>query len=117
MAASKGGRGKAAAGSSKPAAARREKTAEKETVDFLGLTIEVPEKLPGTILFDIADLEMGRDLGGTMEFIKSLVGEDTFRAIRQRVADKGIELEEVPGKLIDLLEEILEKAGLSLGES
>lgn len=117
MATSKGGRDKTAAGGSKPAAARREKKEEKATVDFLGLNIEVPAKLPGSILFDIADLEMGRDLRGTMEFIKSLIGEDAYDAIREKVREAELDIDEVPEKLIGLLEDILDKAGLSVGES
>jgi hypothetical protein len=109
-------KGEKAAGS-KPAAARREKAGQEGTVDFLGLKIGVPAKLPGTILFDIADLEMGRDLRGTMEFVKSLVGEDAYQAIREKVGEAGLGIDEVTESLVDLLEKILDKAGLSMGES
>lgn len=107
---------KSAAARSKAAAARSEKKDEAKTVDFRGLTLHLPAKLPGTILFDLADLETGRDLSGTMEFIKSLVGEGQYQAIRAKVGEDGIPLDEVDGVLLKLLEDILETSGLGQGE-
>jgi hypothetical protein len=100
----------------KGAAARSEKKNTPKAVDFLGLKLKLPAKLPGTILFDLADLESGNDLRGTMEFIKSLVGPDQYQAIRNKVAEDEIALEKVDGVLLKLLEDILEASGLSQGE-
>lgn len=97
-------------------AARAEKKDTAKVVDFLGLKLKLPAKLPGTILFDLADLESGNDLRGTMEFIKSLVGSDQYQAIRNKVAEKEIELDKVDGVLLKLLEDILEASGLNQGE-
>lgn len=106
-----------AAGGSKPAAAQRERKGKEATVDFQGLKIKVPSKLPGTLLFDIADLEMGRDLRGTMEFVKSLLGEDQYRAVREKISELSMGLDETMEALVELLEGVLDKGGLSLGES
>lgn len=109
---------KSAAARKKAAAARSEKKAEKaaKTVDFRGLTLQLPAKLPGTLLFDLADLESGRDLQGTMRFIESLVGAGQYQAIRDKVGEDGIPLDEVDGVLLKLLEDILETSGLTAGE-
>jgi hypothetical protein len=107
---------KKAAAPKKAAAARAEKNAEAKVVDFRGLKLHLPAKLPGTLLFDLADLESGNDLRGTMEFIKSLVGAGQYQAIRNKVAEDDIPLDEVDGVLLKLLEDILESSGLSQGE-
>jgi hypothetical protein len=96
--------------------ARSEKKDEAKQVDFRGLTLHLPAKLPGTILFDLADLEAGRDLSGTMEFIKSLVGAGQYQAIRNKVGEENIPLDEVDDVLLKLLEDILETSGLGSGE-
>lgn len=107
---------KAAASKSKAAAARAEAEKTPKVVDFRGLELKLPAKLPGTILFDLADIDSGRDLQGTMEFIKSLVGEGQYQAVRQKVAEDGISLDEVDGVLLKLLEDILDASGLGQGE-
>jgi hypothetical protein len=107
---------KKAAAPKKAAAARAEKKDETKAVDFRGLKLHLPAKLPGTILFDLADLEAGNDLRGTMEFIKSLVGAGQYQAIRNKVAEDGIPLDEVDSVLLKLLEDILQASGLSQGE-
>lgn len=101
---------------SKGAAARSEKKGKVKTVNFRGLKLKMPAKLPGTILFDLADLESGNDLRGTMEFLKSLVGAEQYQAIRNKVAEDGIGIDEVDTVLLSLIESILESSGLSRGE-
>jgi hypothetical protein len=96
--------------------ARAEKKDDLKTVDFRGLTLHLPPKLPGTLLFDFADLETGNELGGTMQMIKSLVGEGQYQAIRAKVGEEGITFEEVEPVLQKLVEDILEAFGVSSGE-
>lgn len=105
-----------AAPSKKGAAARSEKNGKPKTVNFRGLKLKLPAKLPGTILFDLADLESGNDLRGTMEFLKSLVGAEQYQAIRNKVAEDEIGIDEVDTVLLSLMESILESSGLSQGE-
>ena len=107
---------KSAAARKKAAAARSEKKDEPKTVDFRGLTLHLLADLPGTLLFDLADLESGNDLRGTMEFIKSLVGADQYQAIRNKIAEDAILLDDVADVLLKLLENILETSGLGQGE-
>lgn len=107
---------KKAAPSKKGAAARAEKKNQPKTVDFRGLTLTLPATLPGTLIFDLADLESGNGLRGTMELIKSLVGPDQYQAIRNKVADDEIPLDEVEGVLEGMLEDVFESSGLSQGE-
>ena len=97
-------------------AARAEKKGDAKTVDFRGLELKLPATLPGTLIFDFADIESGNELRGTMEFLKSLVGAEQYQAIRNKVAEEGISFEDVEGALQGLIEEILDSSGLSQGE-
>ena len=114
MAAAKKTPGKAAA--KKAAAARGEKAGKSKTIDFRGLELKLPAKLPGTLIFDLADIETGNDLRGTMEFLKSLVGPEQYQAIRNKVAEEQISFDEVEKVLVGLLEDIVGTSGLDLGE-
>lgn len=107
---------KKAAASKKAAAARAETNDEPKTVNFRGIELKLPAKLPGTVLFDVADIDAGRDLRGTMEFLKSLIGEGQYEQIREKVRADGIALDEVEGELIKLIEGVLDASGLGQGE-
>jgi hypothetical protein len=97
--------------------ARSEKKNEAKEVDFRGLTLQLPAKLPGTILFDIADLEGGREFTGMMELIKSLLGgPDAYRAVRDKIQEDGLGLPEAEEAIAKLLEDILKTVGLGQGE-
>jgi hypothetical protein len=98
------------------AAARAEKKDEPKVVHFSDLELTLPAKLPGTILFDLADIEAGRDLRGTMEMVKSLVGADQYQAIRDKVADDGLDPDETVTALGNLIEGILNAHGMGSGE-
>lgn len=115
MAATKAG-AKKAAPRKKGAAARAEKKKEAPTIEFRGLKLVLPEKIPGTLLFDLADLDSGRDLQGTMGLIKSLIGEAQYQAVRDRIGADGLDLEETETALVGLLEQAFDASGASLGE-
>jgi len=100
----------------KSGAASRAKKDQPKSVDFRGLDLKIPAKLPGTILFDIAEIEAGRDLKGTMEFLRSLVGDGQYEAIKTKVAEDAIPFPDVIDVLEGLVEEILDSAGVGLGE-
>lgn len=100
----------------KKGAASRAKKDQPKSVDFRGLDLKIPAKLPGTILFDIAEIEAGRDLKGTMEFLRSLVGDGQYEAIKAKVAEDAIPFPDVIDLLQGLVEQILDQAGVGLGE-
>lgn len=109
---------KSASARKKAEAARSEKKAdETKTVDFLGLKLDLPKEPPGTLMFDIADLEGGREAMGIMELIKSLVGEAQYRMIRAKVREDGLTIEQTNEVLGDLVNDALEEStGLKQGE-
>jgi hypothetical protein len=103
-------------GAPKTGAPSRAKKDQPKSVDFRGLKLKLPAKLPGTILFDIAEIEAGKDLKGTMEFLRSLVGDGQYEAIRAKVAEDAIPFSDVIDVLEKLVGDILDEGGLGLGE-
>jgi len=104
------------AASKKGAAARAEKKNEEKVVDFRGYKIKLPTKIPGTLLFDFADLQSGNELRGTMELIKSLVGAESYQVIRDKIGSEGLDFEQTEEALVGLLHTLFETYGTSLGE-
>jgi hypothetical protein len=100
----------------KKGAASRAKKDQAKTVDFRGLTLALPAKLPGTILFDIAEVEAGRDLKGILDFLRSLVGDGQFEAVKAKVAEDDIPFPDVIDVIEGLVGEIMEASGVNLGE-
>lgn len=96
--------------------ARAEKASAAKTLDFRGLTLHLPAEPPGTLLFDIADLEGGREFIGMMELIKSLVGAGQYQAIRAKIGEDGLSLAETEDALAELVANITESSGLTQGE-
>ena len=85
-------------------------------VKFLGATYAGPPTLPGTVVFDIADFEDSGDLGALRRIIVDLFGEDGWSAIREQVADEGIQFTDAAEKLGELIAAIFEAYGLDQGE-
>jgi hypothetical protein len=107
---------KSTAARKKAALARSEKKDEAKKVDFRGLKLHLPKEPPGTLLFDIADLEGGREFQGMMELIKSLVGLGQYQAIRAKIGDEGLSLGETEDALAELVADMMESTGLKQGE-
>ncbi len=107
---------KSAAARKKAAAAGATKEIKPRVLDFRGLSIELQAETPGTLLFDIADLEGGREFVGMMELIKSLVGAGQYQAIRAKIGEDGLSLPETEDALAALVETIIESTGLNQGE-
>lgn len=102
----------------KGAAARGEKKGKSKSVDFHGLTLTLPAKLPGTLLWDFKDVLEGneRSVGGFIGFLESLVGPEQSKAVRDKVREEDLGLEETFEALDSLLGDIFEASGLSQGE-
>lgn len=101
---------------SKGEAAVAEAKNEPQTVDFHGLTLEIPSTLPGTVLFDLAEIESGRDFKGSMEILKSILGEEGYAAVRAKIAEEGIGFLEAVEEVQSLIVTLFEAAGVGLGE-
>lgn len=98
----------------KGAAARAEKKAK--TVKVAGLTLTLPNVLPGSALFDIADAEMGNDLRGTMSLLGSILGAAQYGQLREKISADGLDIDQTQEALDALVDGILVAYGLSAGE-
>lgn len=109
---------------SKGAAARSEKANEPKPKSYTwrGLKLKLPPKLSGELLWDFAefeaDEEAGRERVGPMiTLLRSLVGTEQSQAIREKVAEDGIDIDQVGDELYKILDGVLKKYGLSMGEA
>jgi len=109
---------KKASPSKKGEAARSEKKNEPKVVDFRGLKLEMPAKIAGTLLWDFNELMSGdeRSFSGFIGLLESLVGAEQNVAIKAKVREDDLDLEETFEALEGLLENVFEAAGLTLGE-
>ena len=87
--------------------------AEPKSVEWRGLVLELPQKLPNTLLFDITTWESGGDALPAYRLLQSIVGPERFTDIRNEIRPD----DHVNDTVAELLGEILDQYGLTLGKS
>lgn len=94
--------------------------AARSTVDFHGLKVKVPTKLPGSLAFDYAAIEQAGDddeksgLPEMVALLTTLVGAEQVAKIRAKSAE--IAFEDVATELGELIGEIMKAAGTTAGK-
>lgn len=88
-------------------------------VNFHGLKIEVPKKLPGDLVWELADLEESDGAGfrELRSLLVTLLGPEQTEKIRSVVREKGIELDKLVPEIMDLVGKVVEAAGSDSGKS
>jgi hypothetical protein len=98
----------------KGAAARSETDDGPRTIEFEGITLELPRELPSALLFDLVEVEASageiNEYIVNLRILRSLVGKDQFIEIRHKIGDD-------VSKVMGLMEAVLDQFGLTLGES
>jgi len=108
---------RAAAAPKKAAAATSEVTPEPKRIDFRGIEFTLPEKMPGSLLWDFSDLESTDDAtAATMRMLESLLGRDQYLAARRKVVEEGIPFDEIEDVIGELMASIFDVYGLDLGK-
>lgn len=109
--------GKAAA-SEKGAAARREAADEGPTLEFHGLTLQLPAKLPGSVVWRYGILR-DNDVIGAARIIESMVGREQYNAIMDKLDEIGVTYDDEEGmtEIGQMAQNILEAYGMSQGEA
>lgn len=108
---------KATAAKSKAAAASQEAGGER-SLDWRGLTFTLPATLPGTLIFDLAEVEKNPNaLGPLIATLESLLGAEQLRQVRDLVASENIDMAGVADVLGDLVREVFGSYGMTEGES
>lgn len=82
----------------KAKAAVAETNGKPKEIEWRGLTFALPERLPGTLLFDYENLQTNT---GALKFISSIIGADQFAQVRAKVEEDGLDLEETEKAVID----------------
>ena len=92
--------------------------APRSTVDFHGLKIAVPKKLPGDLIWELADLEESEGAGfrELRSLLVTLLGDEQTQQIREVVRKQGIELEKLVPEIMELVARLVEAAGTSTGK-
>lgn len=108
----------------KGAAARAEVNGNgaKKNITWNGLKLELPAKLPGTVLRDFAKLEEGRQqLSPLTNLIESILGSVQNDQVWDLIGDKGWDIDKTTEALMDedkgLIPKVTAKYGLTTGES
>ena len=96
-------------------AALEESKDEAKSVEWRGITLELPAKLPGTLAWDFAALEGSREYAGLVGLVRTIVGEQDA-LIQAKVAEDGIGLEDIVEELGNLVTSIVEQYGTTEGE-
>jgi hypothetical protein len=107
---------------SKSKAAEAEAKGKAKTMKWHGLTLKLPEELLGDLMFAFADFEEQQRngearVGPMLSLIETLVGKDQYRSVRAKVSSEKLSMEKTWEALFELLEGLLEKYGMGLGES
>lgn len=107
-----------AAAPDRGAAARGEANGTPKTVEFRALTITLPAELPGALVFDLAELELGeKSLSPITGILKSMLGDEQYAQLQQTIRDERISLNDTIDELGNLIDAILSAHGLAPGES
>lgn len=92
------------------------KKGKPESIKYRGLTLELPEKLPGALLFDLAEMEED-GVGAALHMLESLLGREQYKRVRAQVLADEVAFDEVEGEIVELLERTLLAFGVNLGEA
>lgn len=86
-----------------------------KTVTFFDATYTLPDRLPGSLLWDFGDMESD-GAGATMKVLESCLGREQYLDARQQVISHDVAFDEVEEKISDLLSRIFDAYGVRLGE-
>lgn len=106
-----------AAPKTKTAAARAERAPQPRSLDWNGLELELPANLPGELVFDLAAVETNRGPASMLGAIRTVIGDEQLEAVRERIVELGLTLDDVGEALGELVTGIWAEYGLTPGES
>lgn len=107
---------------SKADAALAEGNGHKKELEWHGLTLELPEDLPGETLWGWAAAEdENKSVGPVMDLLRQIIGPEQDRMVREKVVEEGLSFKEAAEAVLDqkdgLFAKILAQYGTEPGES
>lgn len=102
----------------KKAAAASQEAGGERTVAWRTITLTLPATLPGTLMFDLAEVEQSPNaFGPLIATIESMVGPEQLRQVRDLIAAEQIGMDQVGDVLKDLVQTVFGAYGMTEGES
>ena len=86
---------------------------------FRGVKLTLPSKMPATFAFDVAEMQAGNgtDLGVLHRLMVGFMGDDQWRAVRDKIASDGSPMDDLGDIITELFDSLTSAYGVSLGES
>lgn len=102
----------------KAVAARNEANGVRPTITWRGLEFQGPVKLPGTMVFDLAQAQADESIGGLFAILRDLLGAEGMGRVRERIVELDLDLDATSQVLfVELPTAIAAPYGAELGES
>lgn len=113
-----------AASADKAGAARSEKNGKPKTHKWKGLTLKLPPEAPMSLVWSFYDVQATQKDGddadalfGALGMLEGVLGTDQLSLVRQTQIESGASAAEGSEDLMQLLQAILKKYGMGMGES
>lgn len=97
-------------------AAQTEVTEESKSVEFRGVELSLPAKIPGALAFDLAALEDENTPSALIRVLKGLLGDEQTKLVRSKIVDDEVSMEEIVVVMAELLDTIIDQYGTGTGE-
>lgn len=97
-----------------------EMKSKPRTGEFRGVKLTLPDQLPATFVFDIAEMqadETGTDFAVVHRLMVSLLGDEQWRAMRRKIAEDGDSLDDITPLMEEMFGAVTDAYGVELGES
>jgi ribosome assembly protein YihI (activator of Der GTPase) len=105
---------------SKGEAARAEKSGKAKIVDFRGLKLKFPPKLPLSVALRSRQMQKEAktdEAGASIGVLELLVGQEQFEAIIEKCDADGLNMDDDLDVIVDLIEDVMGALGVGEGES
>ena len=87
------------------------------TVTVRGLELALPDQLPATLMFDIAEMQSNADALTFIRTLTSFIGREQMAVVRGKVAAGEVADDELGDYLSEILFACMEPFGMTLGEA
>lgn len=86
---------------------------------FRGVQFKLPASLPATFIFDVGEMQAGdgTDFSVVHRLMVGVLGAESWRAVRDRIASDGDSIDDLEGLMEELFAAVMAPFGMTPGES